>query len=65
MRQEALLPGTDAIRKSTLEWSTYRGKQLVRYKDSTGSVHRTLTANYAEADAAYQKYIEMMKAERH
>jgi len=61
MRQESLLPHTDAIKKLTLEWTTYRGKQLVRYKDAAGYVHRTLTLDWAEAEAAFEKYRERMK----
>jgi hypothetical protein len=53
---EALLPDTDAIPKGTLEWTLYRGKQLVRYRDSDGSVHRCLTADYAEAEVAFEAY---------
>ena len=58
---EALLPDTDAITNSTLEWTEYRGKQLVRYKDAAGSVHRCLTADRAEADAAFTKWREEMR----
>ncbi len=61
MMQEALLPGTDAIARATLEWTRYRGKQLVRYKDASGSVWRCLTANYAEAEAAFEKWVEEMR----
>jgi hypothetical protein len=59
--QEALLPDTQAISRSTLEWTEYHGKQLVRYKDADGSVHRCLTASYAEADSAFELYLEMMR----
>jgi hypothetical protein len=58
---EALLRGVDAMSRSTLEWREYRGKQLVQYRDADGSVHRTLTADYAEADAAFGKYLADMK----
>lgn len=61
MKQECLLPGTDAITKNTLEWSIYHGKQLVRYKDANGSVHRCLTADYAEAEQAFNNWLEDMR----
>ena len=54
---EALLPDTDAITKGTLEWTEYRGKHLVRYRDQNGSVQRTLTASWDEANAAFEKYL--------
>ncbi len=57
MPQEALLPDTDAILRSTVEWTSYHSKQLVRYKDAQGIVHRCLTADYAEAETAFQKYV--------
>ena len=53
---ESLLPGTDAITNSTLEWDQYRGKWLVRLKDRHGSVQRVLTESYAEADAAFERF---------
>ncbi len=62
MAQESLLPDTDAIKKETLEWEPYKGKHLVRYKDMNGVVHRTLTANWEEADAAFTKYLADMIA---
>ena len=52
--QEALLPGTDAIRKNTLEISPYRGKWLVRWKDGFGYVHRHVYDEAAEANEYYQ-----------
>jgi hypothetical protein len=57
---ESLLKDTDAITKRTIEYTTYRGKFLVRYKDSSGSVHRCHTASRAEADAAFEKWREEM-----
>jgi hypothetical protein len=59
---EALLPDTDAIPRATLEWTEYRGKQLVRYRDAAGSVHRILTANYQEASEAFDRYAEQMRS---
>lgn len=35
-RQESLLRGTDAIKTGTVEWTEYRGKHLVRFKDLAG-----------------------------
>lgn len=58
---EALLPDTDAIQKETLEWSTYRGAWLVRYKDRAGMVHRTQTKVFAEVDAAFDSYLHDMR----
>jgi hypothetical protein len=60
---EALLPDTDAISRSTLEWGEYRGKQLVRYKDAAGSVQRCLTADRAEASATFYTWLEAMRHE--
>ena len=58
---EALLPGTDAITNGTLEWDRYKGKWLVRYKERNGTVHRLITADYQEADAAFEKYLAQMR----
>lgn len=62
MKQESLLPHTDAIPKRTLEWTRYHGKHLVRYKDGLGYVHRTLTADRAQAEAAFERYREQYSA---
>lgn len=47
---ESLLPDTDAIAAGTLEWTEYRGKWLVRYRDASGSVQRVITASWNEAN---------------
>lgn len=60
---EALLPDTDAITDNTLEWVPYRGKWLVRFKDARGYTHRCQTANYQEADEAFEKFKARMKEE--
>lgn len=59
--QEALLPGTDAIQKNTLEWVPYRAGWLVRYKDSSGSVQKVATNSWDEANTAFEKFLEIMR----
>jgi len=63
MKQESLLPSTDAIMKNTLEWTPYRGKHLVRYKDAAGNVHRCLTPSYERALSEFEKFKAMMREE--
>jgi hypothetical protein len=63
VKQEALLPNTVAIMNQTLEWTTYHGKYLVRYKNRAGTVFRCLTASYAEASAKYDQYFKEMQKE--
>lgn len=60
---EALLPDTDAIKRNTLEWEPYKGKWLVRYKNSKGFVKRVITADWNEADQAFMTYLEEMRQE--
>jgi hypothetical protein len=59
---ESLLPGTDAIKRNTLEWDTYHGKYLVRYKDENNIVRRVHTADWNEADKAFEKFLNEMRA---
>lgn len=40
MKQEALLPDTEAIESGTLEMIPYRGKWLVRYKTLAGDTYK-------------------------
>lgn len=61
--QEALAADTDAIPRRTVEWSTYRGKHLVRYKNASGVTRRCHTADYVEADAAFENWKAEMAAQ--
>jgi hypothetical protein len=58
---EALLPDTDAIKRNTLEWTPYRGKHLVRYKNAQGQVQRVKTASWDEANAAFEKFLQHLR----
>ena len=58
---ESLLPDTDAIAAGTLEWTEYRGKWLVRYRDASGSVQRVRTASWNEANQAFEKFLADMR----
>jgi hypothetical protein len=49
--QEALLPGTDALPRATLEFQV-RGKILVRYKSPTGYVTRKQFRNPEQKEQA-------------
>jgi hypothetical protein len=51
------------IPRASLEWETYRGQELVRYRDSAGFVHRVLTASYPEADHFFLVSLEKLKVE--
>lgn len=59
---ESLLPDTDAIKRNTLEWDNYRGGYLVRYKTQNGSVQRCQTKSWDEANAAFEKFLQEMRA---
>jgi len=57
--QEALLPGTKAIMKATVEIGHYRRGYLVRYKNLAGvAQQRTLK----DRDAAHAQFIEFVTA---
>ena len=58
---EALLPGTDAIRKNTLEWEGYRGGWLVRWKNGQGIVKKIVTKDYIEADRVFTQWRKEMR----
>ena len=58
---EALLPDTDAIKNNTLEWDTYRGGYMVRYKNAAGVVTRCTTKSWDEANTAFEKYLQEMR----
>jgi hypothetical protein len=60
---ESLSPGTDAIKRNTLEWESYRGGWLVRWKDRTGTVRKVSTKDWNEADRAFTEFLEKMRAE--
>ena len=58
---EALLRDTDAIKRNTLEWGTYRGGYLVRYKNGQNVVKRVQTKSWDEANAAFEKFLKEMR----
>jgi hypothetical protein len=59
---EALLRDTDAIKRNTLEWYTYHGGYLVRYKNGSNMVNRVQTKSWDEANAAFEKFLKAMRA---
>ena len=60
---ESLLPGTDAIKSNTVEWDSYRGGYLVRWKNGNGIVRKITTKDWNEADRTFTEYREAMRAE--
>ena len=60
-RESVESPDTDAIAAGTLEWTEYRGKWLVRYRDASGSVQRVITASWNEANQAFEKFLADMR----
>ncbi|HEV2498607.1 MAG TPA: hypothetical protein VGY31_03390 [Terriglobia bacterium] len=60
---EALLPGTDAITRGTIEWSAYQGKSLVRYRDVAGSVHRQAFKTADEAQPFFLECVNRLRVE--
>ena len=61
--REALLPGTDALPRQTVEWKGYFGKHLVRYRTQSGSIFRVQTADREEADARFWSFVERLRQE--
>lgn len=62
--QEALAPDTDAMPRTTIEWSLYRGKHRVRVKDPNGYVVRM---EFDDQDAAHRFFwakADSLKAEK-
>ena len=57
MKQESLLPGTDAITRSTVESQRYHRGWLVRYKDPAGSVQQRKFSSAAEADDQFWRFV--------
>lgn len=56
MAQEALLPGTKAITKSTAEWSIYRDQHLVRLKLADGTTWQKKFARDAAGQDEAARY---------
>ncbi len=72
MKQEALLPDTDAISQGTLEMVSYRGKWLVRYKTIAGDTYKntypakntvTLEKDRDEAFTQFCEWREHLRAD--
>lgn len=62
MKQEALLPGTDAIRRGTVE-ITRRGKRwLVRYKRRDGTVWQRQFADLNQAHRQFLAWADELQA---
>ena len=63
MRQESLLPGTDAITRSTVESQRYHRGWLVRYKDPAGSVQQRKFSSADEADDQFWRFVSDLRRE--
>lgn len=63
MAEETLLPGTRMIPRATLQWESYRGKELVRFRHHNGIVHRGLFESPAEAEHFFFVQLEKLKEE--
>ena len=61
MSQESLLPGTHAIQKGTIEEVEYRGKWLVRWKQSDGSVRQR---TFNSVDESHPYFLECVETQR-
>ncbi len=61
--QEALLPGTKAIMKGTVEWNSYRHGYLVRYKSCGGSVQQRQFQDREQANAQFWRFCDEMARE--
>jgi hypothetical protein len=57
MRQESLLPGTDALPRGTIEWTIRKGKHLIRYRRPDGTTWQRTEADPEAAQAYYEKCI--------
>lgn len=62
-KAEALLPGTDALPASTLDWTTHQGKHLVRLRLKDGTTTRCHTRDPEEANRFYQEAFDRLKKE--
>lgn len=60
---EALLPHTDAIRTLSIEWTTYRGKHLVRYRNREGLTCRKQTPDPQEAEQFFKECLYKLRQE--
>lgn len=58
---EALLPGTDAITKGTVEWSHYRGGYLVRFRPIDGSARQHTTKDKDDCNQQFWKWVAEMR----
>lgn len=57
MKAEALLPHTDALLRSTVEFARYGAKWLVRYRRPDGTTWRQLYNDPKEADRVFNEYL--------
>jgi hypothetical protein len=55
MPSEALLPGTNAISRGSVESVPYRGKRLVRYRNLAGYV---MQRQFRDPDEAHRYFLE-------
>ena len=55
MKQESLLPGTDALPRATIEWTIRKGKHLIRYRRPDGTTWQHTEADPEAAKAYYEK----------
>lgn len=65
MFQENLLPDTRAIPKGTIEWTIWKGKHLVRYKDLRGIVRRQDFPLDEPGELAAIEYLDRCKTHLH
>lgn len=63
MKQEALLPGTDAIPSGVIELMEYRGRWLVRQRRLDGSVRRELFRTASDAFEVFLRWVEELRIE--
>jgi hypothetical protein len=63
MPAEALLPGTDAIMRGSVEWGRYRGGWLVRYRNLEGYTAQGQFDNPDLAHAYALECIAKLRAE--
>ena len=51
------MPDTRALPRATVEWSEYRGKELVRYRRPDGETWQRQTPDREEAWRAFQAWV--------
>jgi hypothetical protein len=61
MKQENLLPGTRALPRGTVEWSSYKGRELIRYRRLDGETWQRITGP-GEAAKFFQECVKNLAA---